>query len=226
VKAASTFAHPQQSTPDFDALAPIYRWMEWASFGPCLWLCRCAFLPEMLSRQRALVIGDGDGRFTARLLQDNQAICVDAVDGSAAMLRALEERSKTHTARLQTECIDAREWNAGARHYDLIVTHFFLDCLTTDEVLSLAQQVRAAALPGALWVVSEFAIPQGRFGRFIARPLIRVLYTAFRQMTGLRVDQLPNHHQALSDCGFQLHARKLRLAGLLISEIWTMESRQ
>ena len=142
------------------------------------------------------------------------------------MLRALEERSKNHAARLRTECIDAREWNAGARHYDLVVTHFFLDCLTTDEVLALARQVRAVASTDALWVVSEFVIPRGPFGRLVARPLIRLLYTAFRQMTGLRVDQLPNYHQALSACGFQLQARKLRLAGLLTSEIWTLESRQ
>jgi hypothetical protein len=75
---------------------------------------------------------------------------------------------------------DARGWRPEGRPakspenlpYDLVVTHFSLDCLTTEEVRSLAATLRAAVSPSARWVVSEFALPEGWFGRLVAGPLV------------------------------------------------------
>lgn len=221
----------QDPAPNFDRLARVYRWMEWASFGPLLWWCRCAFLDDMRTRHRALVIGDGDGRFTARLLKANQTIHVDAVDASSAMLRALAKRAGPNAARVQTICADARAFqpeiadfydlrSRELRPYDLIATHFFLDCLTTEEVLALAGRVRTAAAPNAVWVISEFAIPHGWFGRLFARPLVSSLYRAFGLLTGLRQRRLPDHASALRAAGFELVRRRTWFFGLLVSELW------
>jgi SAM-dependent methyltransferase len=224
--------HPRGPVANFDRLARVYRWMEWASFGPLLWQCRCAFLSKMQSARNALIIGDGDGRFTARLLAANKVVHVNAIDSSPAMLRALTHRAAANASRLRTfcldaRCFDARDWRAmqaaeqkSATQYDLIVTHFFLDCLTTEEVRTLAQEVAAAAVPGALWVVSEFSVPQGWFGRMVAQPLVASLYAAFGLLTGLRVHRLPNHGEALHSAGFVCTGKKTLLAGLLISELW------
>lgn len=205
--------------PNFDRLARIYRWMEWASFGPFLWWCRCAFLGEMRTRGHALVMGDGDGRFTARLLEENRSIRIDAVDASATMLRALERRAGRHAVRVRTVCGDAREL-APAAQYDLIVTHFFLDCLTTEEVASLAERVRGWFSEDAIWVVSEFSIPEGRLGGAIARAVVGGLYWAFGWLTGLRQRRLPDHASALRAAGFELGTRRTWLGGLLGSELW------
>src|ERR1700722_7962278 len=86
-------------TADFGRLARIYRWMEWATFGPLLWRCRCAFLAEMHDRKAALILGDGDGRFTARLLECNPLIQIEAIDASSAMLQQLLMRSACHIDR-------------------------------------------------------------------------------------------------------------------------------
>jgi SAM-dependent methyltransferase len=207
-------------TANFDGLAAVYRWMEYASFGPWLWRCRCAFLAEMVTCRRALVLGDGDGRFAARLLETNPGIEVDAVDASAAMLRALEGRAGAHGARLYTECADARAWRARGADYDLVATHFFLDCLTTEEVRALAATIRGVTSDGARWVISEFAVPQGWFGRLVARPMVATLYAAFGLMTGLRVRRLPDYGAALESVGFVLEKKRAWLGGLLVSEVW------
>lgn len=212
-------------TPDFGRLASVYRWMEWLSFGPFLWCCRCTFLSAMRGRRRALVIGDGDGRFTARLLADNRRVRVNAVDASAAMLRALARRAAGAGERLRTLCMDARAWQPQpAASYDLVVTHFFLDCLSTEEVASLACRVRTATEPDALWVISEFAIPETWFGRWFARPLVWVLYWAFGLLTGLEQRRLPGHPIALREAGFVLAQRRTLLGGMLASEIWRQVS--
>jgi SAM-dependent methyltransferase len=209
--------------PDFDLLAPVYRWMEWLSFGPWLGWCRCAFLPDLRRVRRALVLGDGDGRFTARLLRQNSHVMVDAVDASAAMLRALLRRAGSQARRVRAEYRDARSWSpAPSLRYDLVVTHFFLDCLTTDEVRHLAARVHAAAEPQARWLIAEFDLPQSRFGRCIAGPLVGFLYWAFGVLTGLKVRRLPDHRAALAEAGWVLEKRRTWLGGLLISELWRL----
>ena len=215
---------------NFDRLAHLYRWMEYASFGPWLWKCRCAFFADLLACRRALVLGDGDGRFTARLLAANPQIEVDAVDASAAMLRSLERRAAPHRVRLRAERADVRmgdaqAWNTPHAPYDLVATHFFLDCLTTEEVRALAHRVRPAAAGGARWVVSEFAVPAGPFGRFVARPIVALLYAAFGLMTGLEVRTLSDHSAALRSSGFVLEKKRTWLGGLLVSEIWRADPR-
>lgn len=208
-------------TPNFDRLARIYRWMEWATFGPWLWRCRSVFLPGLHAPLRALVLGDGDGRFTARLLSQHPALLVDAVDCSSAMLLELTRRSAPNAARIQLHLADARDWQPVTEHYDLIATHFFLDCLSTGEVASLAARMKSHLTPESLWLVSEFAIPRGWFGQVAARPLISVLYWAFRLLTGLTIRRLPNHREALADAGFSLMHERRFLGGLLVSELWT-----
>lgn len=211
--------------PNLNRLARLYRWMELASFGPSLQWCRCAFLAELRACRRALALGDGDGRFTARLLRANPVVEVDAVDASPAMLRALVRRAGAHAARVRTHCADARLWQppapADAPPYDLVVAHFFLDFLTTEEVQSLATRLRGAVSPSALWVVSEFTVPADWYGRLVARPVVWGLYRAFGLLTGLAVRRLPNHAAALRGSGFTLRQRRPWLRGLLVSELWS-----
>ncbi|HEY4974998.1 MAG TPA: class I SAM-dependent methyltransferase [Steroidobacteraceae bacterium] len=239
------------AAPNFDRLAGIYPWMEALSFGPLLWWCRCSFLGEMRTAKRAaLVLGDGDGRFTARLLRENPLVRVDAMDVSPAMLAALLRRAGQNADRVTVEVADVRSWppltdrsyepfarepgkretGAGSAvigpEYDLVVTHFLLDCLTTDEVEALAARVRPLLADDAVWVVSEFAVPAGRFGRWVARPIVSILYCAFGWMTGLSVQQLPDHVSALERAGFRLRRRHKWLGGLLVSECWALRFRR
>lgn len=207
-------------TANFDGLARAYRWMEAVTFGPLLMHARCAYLGELNGCKRALVLGDGDGRFTRRLLEANGAVRVDAVDTSAAMLAELRCNAGPHAGRVCTYVADARLWEPARAAYDAIATHFFLDCLTTDEVAALAMRMREAAAPGAVWVVSEFAIPRGAFGAVVARPLVALLYRVFGVLTGLTVRQLPEYRAALAEAGLVLMETRTRLRGLLVSELW------
>jgi len=207
--------------PNFNRLARLYFWMELVSFGPWLMLCRCAYLNECCTARHGLVLGDGDGRFTARLLRENSAIQIDAVDVSPAMLEALVYRASPDTARVHAFHADIRRWQPENPPYDLIVSHFVLDCLTTEEVQSLTSKLACAVSPGSLWIVSEFAVPANWFGWLVARPAVWALYRAFGWLTRLQVRGLPVHSIALRQAGFILQKRKRWLGGLLISELWS-----
>jgi ubiquinone/menaquinone biosynthesis C-methylase UbiE len=212
--------HMPAAVADFNRLAPFYRWMEWFTFGPFLWRCRLAFLPEVRSRKCALILGDGDGRFTAQLLKENPQIEIEAVDASEAMQRQLMRRAGPNAVRVRPQLGDARQLNFVPGNFDLVATHFFLDCLTTEEVASLAIELRRRVSPGAAWVISEFAIPDSPYGRLIARPLVSALYLAFSLLTGLSIRHLPDHRKALGNAGFMLAKQRTWLGGLLVAEMW------
>jgi hypothetical protein len=222
--------HPQEQAagkaPNFDRLARLYRWVEWLTFGRNLWHCRCTFLSLLNGCCRALVIGDGDGRFVARLLGQNAKISVEAVDSSAAMLRELERRSASHLNRLKVISADARTFKPLRADYDAIVTHFFLDCLSTEEAFNLAVVLLRHARRDAIWVVSEFQVPSQGFSRFVARLVISALYFAFRFLTGLEVRRLPDYHSALRKAGWKLEREEKRICGLLVSEQWRIDGKQ
>ncbi len=211
--------HPTQ--PNFDPVARIYRFAEYLALGPLLQRTRTHFLHDLPPRHQALLLGDGDGRFLARLLAQQPNLRAVAVDTSATMLHLLRHRCHPYANRLQTLQTSALNITP-APNIDLIVTHFFLDCLTQPELTTLTQNIAAITAPGTLWLLSDFAIPPHPLLRPFAALYIRLLYLAFRILTGLRVTHLPDPQSSLASAGFTRIARHELLSGLLYTEIWQL----
>ncbi|ADW68038.1 class I SAM-dependent methyltransferase [Granulicella tundricola] len=205
--------------PNFDLLARPYRWLEYLTLGPLLQKTRLHHLPALKDCIRALILGDGDGRFTAALLAQNLRLQADAVDLSPAMLALLRKRAQPFAARLTTHQQNVLTLTPTAAP-DLVVTHFLLDCLTQPELDSLVLRLVPTLQPGALWLVSDFRIPPGLL-HWPARLYIRALYLAFRVLTNLRPTQLPDFAQAFQSAGLHRIAQHHRLFGLLTTELWT-----
>jgi SAM-dependent methyltransferase len=211
--------------PDFNGIARPYRWLEYLTLGKALERCRTHYLPYLLQQKNALVLGDGDGRFLAQLLARNPQLHADAVDTSATMLQLLRQRceatSPNATDRLHTHCANALTFPLDSS-YDLVVTHFFLDCLTQPELNTLITRIASTLSPGALWLISDFRIPDGLM-HFPAKFLVRALYLAFRLLTGLRTTHLPDHVTPLTQAGLTRIAHQHRLAGILTTELWQVQ---
>ena len=209
---------------NFDRVARPYRWLEYMSFGPCLERCRDAQLARLTGARRALLLGDGDGRFLARLLAANPIVTADVVDSSQSMLTILEQRIRSSGPQARRRiCLhraDALEWNLSGS-YDLIVSHFFLDCFFPCQLEQLFDRVLPHALPGARWVISEFAIPRNPLAACLARGIIGLLYRAFGLLAGLEVRALPEYASPLLSRGLVLSYDRRYLGGLLCSQVWT-----
>jgi SAM-dependent methyltransferase len=215
--------------PNFDRVAHVYRWCEYLALGPLLERTRTfhlARLPDCCRTLRqALVLGDGDGRFTAALLRQNPAVNAVAVDLSETMLRLLRDRCHFAGGRLRTLRTDVRDLkpDPNADRFDLVTTHFLLDCLTQPEVESLVDSILPVLSPGSLWLVSEFRVPPGAFG-WPARLYIRALYAAFGLLTGLQTRRLPDHSRTLAKAGFVPVAVHHALFGVLTAELWQLDN--
>ena len=212
--------------PNFDRIAAIYRWAEYLSLGPLLQRTRTHLLDQLGNPRHALVLGDGDGRFLEQLLLRYPQCTAVAVDISAAMLDKLRRRC-LHTVpnaatRLTTFQRSALNLDASP-NTDLVVTHFLLDCFSQSNVDALATRIASQLAPGALWLLSDFALPDNHLLRPLARFYIASLYAAFRLLTGLRVRQLPDPQTALQRAGMRRITRITLLAGLLYTELWRRE---
>ena len=216
------------SPPNFGRLARLYAPLEWLSFGRALSRRRRCFLadPRIANTRRALVLGDGDGRFTAALLESYPVIEVTAVDVSAEMLAALERRvrARTPSATLELQCADLRTWSVPHAHYDLVVSHFVFDCFTTRDLTELIARIAPALSPNARWLVSDFAIPRHVLWSPFAKLLVRFLYFAFGWLAGLRLTRLPEYQKALNAALFQLMKAETAWGGTLRSELWQRSS--
>lgn len=206
----------------FGRLARIYRWMEYFSFGPYLAVCRSIRLIEIGACHRCLLYGDGDGRFVARLVRQVPEMPVVAIDASDAMLRQAARRlPDTHRVRLvHADALACEPGDFPESPFDLVISHFFLDCFSDAEIAQLLARIRGAVSKNALWIVSEFAIPRRAPARQIGSLIIRSLYLAFGFLTGLKIRHLPDYGRMMREAGWQLEDRKELLFGLLISERW------
>jgi ubiquinone/menaquinone biosynthesis C-methylase UbiE len=176
----------------------------------------------MAGCRRALVYGDGDGRFLAELVRRVPEIQVAAVDASGEMLRRAEQRLPSNAPVWMVQA-DALAYEAGAlpeAPFDLIVSHFFLDCFDEEELAALLARVNAASGEGATWVLSDFAIPQRPVARQAGWLMVSGLYLAFGLLTGLRTRRLPDHGRVIREAGWCLEERRTLLLGLLVSERW------
>ncbi len=211
-----------------DAIAPFYNVLEHISFGPFLERTRFHYLSQVRHARRALLCGDGDGRFLSRLLQENPSVEIDFVDLSGKMIQLAARRvsnlGATFRNRVQFHNCDIRDFSCAPNApYDLVTAHFFMDCFTDMELSSVAKVIRRFSAPAARCIVSEFREIPSFPGRQISRAVIHSLYAAFSVATHLRTTRLPDHANALRTHGFQLQHETFLLQGLLHSSLWEFQ---
>jgi ubiquinone/menaquinone biosynthesis C-methylase UbiE len=202
-----------------DRLAPWYRWAEYGAFGRALQQRRVHFLKTLRTPHRVLMLGEGDGRFLQAFARQYPNAAIDYIDASARMLALAQDRAPA-TGHIRFHHANALTEPLPGNGYDLVVTHFFLDCLTNEEVEALVRRITEVSTPTAQWLISEFRQPSTGLPALWARSWLWLLYRFFRISTGLRTSRLPDHHAALRRGGFTLSQSSLAWAGLLISELW------
>jgi SAM-dependent methyltransferase len=207
-----------------DGMAAYYELLEKLSFGDHLARRRSAYLEKLAGAQRAVLCGDGDGRFLAELLCANERVEVDYVELSGKMVELARRRiawlGPEFLARVRFIVGDVRTFEGRSGGYDLIVTHFFLDCFSEAELPAVVELVAKWRRPGAHWIVSDFHEEEAGIRRMWTRAVVRALYWGFWVLTGLSVTRLPNYKAALAATGALLCAEEARMGGLLHSSLW------
>jgi ubiquinone/menaquinone biosynthesis C-methylase UbiE len=218
-----TAAVRPSSVASFDHLARYYGWMESLLAGGKLEQCRNALWDDIPPLSNALLVGEGHGKFLACLLERYPNAKVTCVDASEQMLNVARQRLQREPLPLQgVEFVHAALpwWNPPRQNYDLIATHFFLDCFPREQLGAVIKALEPALRPGACWLVSDFQVPSGGLRRLRARIIHRLMYGFFRIATKLPASRLVSPRPFLRKYGFIRVRRQEFDWGLLAAELW------
>jgi SAM-dependent methyltransferase len=207
----------------FDGLAPFYRVMETVCAGARLQRCRTAWLPQIPAPRSILLAGEGHGRSLEACLRQFPEATIVAVDASNRMLeqaRARLARLKLDASRVQFIHANLLEWEPPRETFDLIVTHFFLDCFPVDQLGSVVSRLAAGARPDAQWLLADFQVAPSGVARWRSRCILAMLYAFFRLVTRLPASSLVCPESALEQAGFRRYRRQETEWKLLKSEWW------
>jgi len=207
----------------FDLLAPHYRWMEAVLAGDKLQRCRVHWLDSVRDSRRALLVGEGNGRFLEACAKRMPQTHFTIVDASAEMLKQAEQRWRgcggdpNHTNFLKATLPGL---NLPEQAFDLVVTNCFLDCFNAEQLPQVIDEIAAHAGESATWLVTDFAVPQRGWPRWRAKAALRAAYTFFRLTTRISAREICAPDPFLDGAGFELKGRVEADAGLIYSSVW------
>jgi ubiquinone/menaquinone biosynthesis C-methylase UbiE len=207
----------------FDLLAPYYPGMEMVLAGGKLHRCRTAFLDQIPPPSKILLPGEGHGRTLlecCRRFPWAHITYVDASQGMLAQARGQLARQQLPAGQVEFILADLTTWTPPAKTYDLIITHFVLDCFRPEELAQLIPRLATAATPKATWLLADFQIPPAGLPRLRSRLIIWSLYVFFRIVARLPAHQLTPPDPYLQRAGFTRHRRIESEWGLLHSDWW------
>ncbi|HEU6448851.1 MAG TPA: class I SAM-dependent methyltransferase [Verrucomicrobiae bacterium] len=207
----------------FDLLAPHYRRMEFVLAGEKLQRCRTAFLDKIPAPKNVLLLGEGHGRCLVecyRRFPDAQIVCVDASEGMLMQTRRQIEKRGFDALKVKLIHADALDWNPIGGPFDLIITHFFLDCFREDQLKILIPRLAAAATPDANWLVADFQNALSGWKCLRTRLILWSMYVFFRIVARLPAKKLTPPDGFLKRAGFALHQRIESEWNLLHSDWW------
>jgi len=208
---------------NFDWVAPHYRRLETLVFGRQLQAARCAFVRQITAPRRALIVGEGDGRFLEQLRRAQPELQIECMDASAKMLALARVRVGENGVRYIRA--DLREVEFPLNRYDLVVTHFVLDCFEETDLRNVVGKLAASATDDATWLVADFHVPPRGWRRWWARLLIATMYFFFRLVAGLEARRLVDYTPLLQAHGFSLTSERLSPNELLRSQRWERKAR-
>ena len=210
----------------FDRLAPHYRWLERILAGDLLQQCRTRWLGEVTQARRALLVGEGNGRMLGACALALPTCEFTVVDQSPAMLA--QARRRWHRGggpqTVAFEQADLRAWQPPQNVFDLVVTHFFLDCFAPNELERVVGNIDRALTRQARWLMADFCLPPHGWRRARAHAVLALAYGFFRWTTGISARAITPPEPRLHSAGFSLLRRQYFNQGLLHSDLWTRQT--
>lgn len=207
----------------FDRIAPHYRWMEALLAGGKLQRCRTTALPGLPTPEDILLLGEGHGRFLVpcrRRFPAARIVCIEASGGMIRQARRRLVRETGSDAGVEFRQEDALSAFVPSGAFDLVATHFFLDCFTPEQLATLVPSLARGLRPGGRWLVADFQAGGGPLARLRNRAILAAMYAFFRLATDLPARRLTPPDAYLRAAGLRLESRQETEWGLLHSDCW------
>jgi len=209
---------------NFDGVASSYLFLETITFGNQLQKCRTSMISHLTNSKRALVLGEGNGRFLEAFCKANPLAEILVIDESPRMLdlakRRIANANPPINNQIEFRCANVFEILPLTGTFDLIVCNFFLDCFTSSEIGHLLGVFHQMLFGEGLIVVGDFRNPQFAPGRLIREVILKIMHVYFQKTAGISATELTDLHAILQERSFQKAVEKKLFFGFLNSSIW------
>jgi ubiquinone/menaquinone biosynthesis C-methylase UbiE len=165
-----------------------------------------------------LIVGEGDGRFLSEFVKFHPRAEIDCLDASARMLALARERNLGRPIRFINASLEKADLPQNT--YDLLVTHFFLDCFGENTLSKIIGQLADAAAFEAEWLIAEFQRPARGWRGLAGRWLISFMYLFFQLFAGIEGQRLIDYRPFLRAKGFELISGSGSPNAIIRSELW------
>lgn len=234
-RTATPWSPPQVTAHPFDRIAGIYRWAEGALFGSALQQCRTHELWNPLWDSappgKILLVGDGDGRFLVQLAQrfpNSEIVFMDISPKMVALAQArlaqLQQSTSEPVASVRFFVGNALLWRGPTREYDLLITHFFMDCFSKNTLELLIPTLTRSLKPSAHWWITDFHVPARGWKKWRSLFWTWALYQIFRPITQIEASRIVPLQPLLTRNGLRSVSETLLQKDLLTSMIWKLET--
>lgn len=173
----------------YDKLAPVYDRLAVFFVGKQIQQAQLKWLSYLSDRKKLLILGGGTGWMLPAVLQINPNLVIHYVDASAKMIAQAQANAQSPLIQF----IKGTEADIPDKDYDAVLTHFYLDLFSDDQLPDLITKIKMKLTNNAIWLVTDFETHT-----VLQRIKVRMMYSFFRMMTGLKTQALPLWHNALT----------------------------
>lgn len=184
----------------FNWIAPYYDRIANFIFGKSILETQRCHLERIPVNANILVLGGGTGKWVLELIKTNKTCKIWFVDASSRML----DRAKVNLKSIkQISFIHGSQHEIPNLHFDLIVTHFFLDMFTNQQLHNLIGQLVKSPSSPSLWIVADF-----EKSKYWHSLLLKLMFLFFRLSGTIENNELPDWNGVLKSHHFKIAEAK------------------
>ena len=215
---------PKEKTKKgFNTIAPFYDVVSIVCSLNQIHKSQIWLFSKGMKFSKALIIGGGDGKFLLEAIKQELSDQYYYIDISDAMIKLarnkIEKQSILSLNSVVFICGTYQDIPPN-ENFDLIVTPYFLDCISEDELPLVMAKLYAHLTIEGTWFFTDFNIPENMFRGLIFKTIIQSLYRIFNLLCKLGVNRLPDFSKEFSKYDFKVLYEKYFLGGLLVSRIY------
>lgn len=198
----------------FDRVASYYDFLARLAFGKSIIDAQEYFLSEIREGDRILMLGGGTGWILESIFKVTKPGVIWYVDNAKRMVEKSQSRnvdsSKIHFIHGTFESIPPD------LKVDVVITNFFLDIFSKDELQKLIEDIKSKMKPQGTWLCSDFVDT----GKWRHKMLLRSMYLFFRITANVKTISLPDWEGNLLTEGFVSFKEKTFWNGFIKSIVF------
>jgi ubiquinone/menaquinone biosynthesis C-methylase UbiE len=185
------------SLNDYDFIARFYDQLARLAFGDQIFNSQRRFLSNVPDGSAVLILGGGTGLIVNELMKLKPNCRVTFIDASAKMISIA--RTNNYSSSLNIVFVHGTEDDIPEGRYDVVITNFFLDLFSPNNLDIVLQKIKARLTSNAIWLVTDFQKPKTLWQKFV----LAFMYRFFALVTRLKNQELPFLFKQIEKNGFK-----------------------